>query len=106
LPIVPTGIEEREHFASTLSRIIRAIPETAKSRTRDRSSPQLSTISPFDLNALREGVDYAYIEPNYSLHINEIPNDPSFNLLWGFNNTDHNDSKASLSHYGAPPPSI
>jgi subtilisin family serine protease len=28
-----------------------------------------------------------YIEPNYTLHVDAIPNDPSFNQLWGLHNT-------------------
>ena len=28
-----------------------------------------------------------YIEPNYEVSINDFPNDPSFNELWGLNNT-------------------
>jgi subtilisin family serine protease len=28
-----------------------------------------------------------YIEPNYLLHVDNIPNDPYFNQLWGMNNT-------------------
>jgi len=39
------------------------------------------------LTELKARSDVAYVEPNYIIHADLIPNDPSFSSLWGLRNT-------------------
>ena len=39
------------------------------------------------MQAYGESPDAAYAEPNFKLHPAAAPNDPSYNSLWGLNNT-------------------
>ena len=39
------------------------------------------------VQAYEESPDVAYAEPNFKLHPAAAPNDPSYNSLWGLNNT-------------------
>lgn len=49
---------------------------------------QISGITVNDaVSRFRNDPRVAYIEPNAVLHVDIIPNDPSFDLLWGMNNT-------------------
>ncbi len=52
----------------------------------------MSVASAGDLARQLEGV--AYAEPNYVVHTQVVPNDPSFSTLWGLHNTGQSDGTA------------
>jgi subtilisin family serine protease len=53
------------------------------------------------LNFLRADARVAYVEPNYIVHAIATPNDPSFGMLWGLQNTGQT-LGCGASCYGTP----
>lgn len=50
----------------------------------------------FALLALENNSNVEYVEPNYILRINRLPNDPKFTELWGLKNTAQKSGKAGV----------
>ena len=59
--------------------------EVLAGRIRRMRSRRLSTRELIE--RLRNNPDVELVEPNYIIRANAIPNDPSFNALWGLHNT-------------------
>jgi subtilisin family serine protease len=71
---VDADAELDEHVATVEGGVIHLI------RSRSHTTERL-------LSALGRNPAVAYVEPNYVLHADAVPNDPQFGQLWGLRNT-------------------